>query len=95
MMRGKKNVNAQWPLVSMAYIILELHHKIQSGRLGTHPIVPKAAQLKKRKQHTFLRDRNVSRIKYAVFSFLDAFSQLCCRRRKERGAASCDTFKSC
>lgn len=43
MMRGKKNVNMEWHLVSMAYNILKLHHKIQTGRLGTHLVVPKAA----------------------------------------------------
>ena len=43
MMRGKKNVNVEWHLVSMAYNILKLHHKIQSGRLGTHLVVPKVA----------------------------------------------------
>jgi hypothetical protein len=43
MMRGKKNVNAEWHLVSMAYNILKLHYKIQNGRLGRHLIVPKAA----------------------------------------------------
>lgn len=43
MMRGKKNVNVEWHLVSMAYNILKLHHKAQTGRLGTHLIVPKAA----------------------------------------------------
>ena len=43
MMRGKKNVNVEWHLVSMAYNILKLHHKIQTGRLGTHLITPKAA----------------------------------------------------
>ena len=43
MMRGKKNVNVEWHLVSMAYNILKLHHKIQKGRLGTHLIVPKIA----------------------------------------------------
>ena len=43
MMRGKKNVTVEWHLVSMAYNILKLHHKIQKGRLGRHLIVPKAA----------------------------------------------------
>ena len=43
MMRGKKNVNVEWHLVSMAYNILKLHHKIQKGRLGTHLIIPKAS----------------------------------------------------
>ena len=35
--------NVEWHLVSMAYNILKLHHKIQSGRLGTHLVVPNAA----------------------------------------------------
>lgn len=43
MMRGKKNVNVEWHLLSMAYNILKLHFKIQTGRLGTHLVVPKAA----------------------------------------------------
>ena len=43
MLRGKKNVNVEWHLVSMAYNVLKLHHKIQSGRWGTHLIVPKVA----------------------------------------------------
>ena len=43
MMRGKKNVNVEWHLVSIAYNILKLHHKAQTGRLGTHLVVPKAA----------------------------------------------------
>ena len=43
MMRGRKNVNVEWHLVSMAYNILKLHHKIQTGRLGTHLVVPKEA----------------------------------------------------
>ena len=30
------NVKAEWYLVSMAYNILKLHHKIQTGRLGNH-----------------------------------------------------------
>ena len=41
--RGKANVTVEWNLVSMAYNILKLHHKIQKGRLGTHPITPKTA----------------------------------------------------
>lgn len=43
MMRGRKNVNVEWHLISMAYNILKLHHKIQKGRSGRHLIVPKAA----------------------------------------------------
>ena len=43
MMHGKRNVTVEWHLISMAYNILKLHHKIQKGRLGRHLIVPKAA----------------------------------------------------
>ena len=38
--RGNANVMAEWYLVSMAYNILKLHYKIQTGRLGTHLVVP-------------------------------------------------------
>lgn len=41
--RGKKLVSSEWFLVSMAYNIRKLHHKAQTGRLGTHLIVPKTA----------------------------------------------------
>lgn len=34
--RGKVNVMVEWYLVSMAYNVLKLHHKIQRGRLGNH-----------------------------------------------------------
>ena len=43
MMRGKRNVTVEWHLLSIAYNILKLHHKAQTGRLGTHLIVPKTA----------------------------------------------------
>lgn len=43
MMRGHRNVSVEWHLISMAYNIMKLHHKIQSGRLGSHLIVPKTA----------------------------------------------------
>lgn len=43
MTRGKQNVTVEWNLVSIAYNILKLHHKIRTGRLGSHLIVPKAA----------------------------------------------------
>ena len=43
MMRGMRNVNVEWHLLSIAYNILKLHHKAQTGRLGTHLIVPKTA----------------------------------------------------
>ena len=34
--RGKKNVLAESILVAMAYNMNKLHHKIQTGRTGTH-----------------------------------------------------------
>lgn len=41
--RGKRNVTVEWTLVSMAYDLLKLHHKIQNGCLGRHLIIPTAA----------------------------------------------------
>ena len=41
--RGRANVKVEWHLVSMAYNLLKLHHKIQKGRLGKHLVVPSAA----------------------------------------------------
>lgn len=41
--RGTKNVTAEWYLMSFAYNILKLHHRIQNGRLGTHLFEMKAA----------------------------------------------------
>lgn len=41
--RGKNNVKTEWHLVSMAYNIMKLHHKIQTGRLGTHLLAQGAA----------------------------------------------------
>ena len=43
MMRGQKNVTVEWHLLSMAYNVLKLHHKIQTNRLGSHLVVPKAS----------------------------------------------------
>lgn len=40
-MRGRRNVSVEWHLISMAYNIMKLHHKIQTGRLGSHLVVPK------------------------------------------------------
>ena len=37
------NVKVEWHLVSMAYNILKLHHKAQTGQLGSHLVAPKAA----------------------------------------------------
>ena len=41
--RGSTNVMVEWHLISMAYNILKLHHKIQTGRLENHLFVPGAA----------------------------------------------------
>ena len=41
--RGNANVMVEWYLVSMAFNILKLHHKIQTSRLGNHLFVPGAA----------------------------------------------------
>ena len=41
--RGNANITVEWYLVSMAFNILKLHHKIQTGRLGNHLFVPAAA----------------------------------------------------
>lgn len=43
MTRGHRNVSVEWHLISMAYDIMKLHHKIQTGRLGSHLVVPKTA----------------------------------------------------
>lgn len=36
MLRGIKKVGAEWTLLAMAFNVLKLHHKTQSGRLGVH-----------------------------------------------------------
>ena len=41
LLRGAVKVEAEWMLLSLAYNLLKLHHKIQSGRLGTGLVVPK------------------------------------------------------
>ena len=41
--RGNRNVQTEWYLVSMAYNIWKLHHKIQTGRLGSHLFAQGAA----------------------------------------------------
>ena len=40
--RGKKKVEAEWLLLSLAINILKLHFKIQKGRLGTALKVPES-----------------------------------------------------
>lgn len=41
LLRGKGKINVEWTLLSLAYNILKLHHKLQTGRLGTGLIKPK------------------------------------------------------
>lgn len=41
--RGSSNGMVEWYLVSIAYNLLKLHHKIQTGRLGRHLVVPMVA----------------------------------------------------
>ena len=41
LLRGAVKVEVEWTLLSLAYNILKLHHKIQKGRLGTGLVVPK------------------------------------------------------
>ena len=43
MMRGQRNVFVEWTLLSIAYNVLKLHHKIQTSRLGTHLIESRIA----------------------------------------------------
>ena len=40
LLRGNVKVDAEWTILTMAYDILKLSHKIQTGRLGTHLSVP-------------------------------------------------------
>jgi hypothetical protein len=35
-------VEVEWTLLSIAYNVLKLHHKLQKGRLGTGLVIPKA-----------------------------------------------------
>ena len=41
MLRGAVKVEVEWTLLSLAYNLIKLHHKIQKGRLGTGLVVPK------------------------------------------------------
>ena len=40
LLRGNVKVDAEWTILTMAYDILKLYHKIQADRLGTHLSVP-------------------------------------------------------
>ena len=41
LLRSAVKVEVEWTLLSLAYNVLKLHHKIQTGRLGTGLVVPK------------------------------------------------------
>ena len=41
LLRSAAKVEVEWSLLSLAYNVLKLHHKIQTGRLGTGLVVPK------------------------------------------------------
>ena len=41
LLRSAVKVEVEWTLLSLAYNVLKLHHKIQNGRLGTGLVVPK------------------------------------------------------
>jgi transposase len=41
LLRGEVKVEVEWTLLSIAYNILKLHHKLQKGHLGTGLVIPK------------------------------------------------------
>ena len=41
LLRSSVKVEVEWTLLSLAYNLLKLHHKIQTSRLGTGLVVPK------------------------------------------------------
>ena len=41
LLRSTVKVEVEWTLLSLAYNVLKLHHKIQNRRLGTGLVVPK------------------------------------------------------
>ncbi len=41
MLRGEGKVEAEWLLLSMAYNLLKLDHKLKNGRLGAGLIIPR------------------------------------------------------
>ncbi len=40
LLRSAVKVEVEWTLLSLAYNVLKLHHKIQKDRLGTGLVVP-------------------------------------------------------
>ena len=41
LLRGTVKVEVEWTLLSLAYNVLKLHHKVQANRLGTGLVIPK------------------------------------------------------
>ena len=41
LLRGTVKVEVEWTLLSLAYNVLKLHHKLQANRLGTGLVIPK------------------------------------------------------
>ena len=41
LLRGTGKDEVEWTLLSLAYNLLKLHHKIQTARLGTGLVIPK------------------------------------------------------
>ena len=41
LLRSAVKIEVEWTLLSLAYNALKLHHKIQTGRLGTGLVIPK------------------------------------------------------
>ena len=41
LLRGTVKVEVEWTLLSLAYNVLKLHHKVQTNRLGTGLVIPK------------------------------------------------------
>ena len=41
LLRGAVKVEVEWTLLSLAYNVLKLHHKLQTNRLGTGLVIPK------------------------------------------------------
>ena len=91
--RGNSNVMVEWYLVSMAYNLLKLHHKIQTGPVGKASGCPDCCIASpKVKQRTFLRGRTCP--SGQVRCFLKLFDSSSTASRKKRGAASHDCQKS-
>ena len=49
LLRSAVKVEVEWTLLSLAYNILKLHHKIQKQRLGTGLVIPKSVRVGRNK----------------------------------------------